>query len=223
MAIVTITLILNLAGTEKKEDILLSENTNTQTSEVNVDESIKNDDTISMLDEFIKNDDTISMLDESDTFKTEIETTVVDDSDIEPEEIDEEEPIVKPTQDASQDGNQDIKESGEDDEKDTTPTPDTNQNEEQDEDETDADISDPDEVAEYRDPDHEEDDPPQTVGAKWVDGVAVPMTNAEVDAFLKKIYATQSLEEYEALIDTVVYFNVGIDSTRLIWQDNYQE
>lgn len=79
----------------------------------------------------------------------------------------------------------------------------------------------PDAVAMYKDPDHEETDPPQVVGAKWVNGEAVPMTVKEVDEFLIKVYATQTQEEYEALMDSIVYFNVGIDTTKLVWSDSY--
>ncbi len=213
LVITVLTVIIILTITGEKENVVLSANKNTQTSEVTVEE-------------YSENDEAISMLDESNVFETEIKATAVNDSNIEPEQIDEvketdeEEPTEKPTQDASQDENQDIEEN---EENDTTITPDVNPDEEQVEDGSGRVLDDPDETAMYKDPDHEEDDPPQAVGAKMVDGVAVPMTNAEVDEFLRKIYATQSLEEYIALLDTIVYLNTPIDSTRLVWHESYQE
>lgn len=82
-----------------------------------------------------------------------------------------------------------------------------------------SDIEDQDSIATYKDPDHEEDDPPEVVGAKWVNGEAVPMTVAEVDEFLRQIYACETKEEFEALMDTVAYFNVGLDVSKFLWYE----
>ena len=53
--------------------------------------------------------------------------------------------------------------------------------------------------------------------AMWVNGEIVPMTRAQTAEFLKKLYACKTKEEYSAMLETIAYYNGGIDMSRFPW------
>ena len=61
--------------------------------------------------------------------------------------------------------------------------------------------------------------PPDQEGsaAYLVDGKIVPMTYGEISSFEERLYACQTKEELDALLDSVAYYNKGIDMSRFPW------
>lgn len=55
------------------------------------------------------------------------------------------------------------------------------------------------------------------VAALWVDGEKVAMTQQQVTEFEEKLYSCQTKEEYEALLETIAYYDDGIDMSRFPW------
>lgn len=63
----------------------------------------------------------------------------------------------------------------------------------------------------------ETDTAAEGAAAKWVNGVAVPMSKAEIEEFLEELYACQTQEEYEDMLKTLAYLNGGIDLSPFEW------
>lgn len=63
----------------------------------------------------------------------------------------------------------------------------------------------------------ETDNAAEDAAAKWVNGVAVPMSKAEIATFLDELYACETQAEYEDMLDTLAYYNGGIDLSKFEW------
>lgn len=63
----------------------------------------------------------------------------------------------------------------------------------------------------------ESSDNKASVAAKWVSGELVELTSQQLADFEDQLYSCKTKEEYEALMDTLAYYNKGVDLSQFSW------